>query len=86
MRAGTHRRPSSYLVYVALVLALLVGANLLGAGTAFAQVQQSPDLMHEGGRQVEQIDWLRHLPLALGCALVVVIVDAVVVLKLLRQR
>ncbi len=79
----------SYARTVALVLLLLVlfvGVTFLDPHVASAAQERTPDLLEEGGRKLETTDWLWHLPLALGAALVVIVVDAIVILRILLGR
>jgi hypothetical protein len=52
---------------------------------AIAQ-QRTPDILEEGGRKIEPIDWAYHLPLALGVALLVLVVDAIVIIRAILRR
>jgi hypothetical protein len=65
----------------ALAGALLV---LLVAGPALAQQTQTPQTL--GGGEIGYADWFYHLPLALGCALLVVAVDTFVILRYVRRE
>ena len=80
----TYRGTFSYALLVTLVSLLLVGIMLLDPPAALAQ--QTQDLMEEGGRDIGVVDWLYRLPLALGAALLVIVVDAVVIVQILRGR
>lgn len=62
---------------VFFLLIAAAGVMLLDARAAFAQ---------SGGRQIEMIDWVYHVPLAIGCILFVVIVDAIVIIKFVKRR
>jgi hypothetical protein len=77
------RGASPYVWLVVFVLLLVLGTMLLDPGVAAAQ---SPDVTEAGGRDLGLRDWLDHLPLALGSMLLVVIVDALVVIKIVRDR
>jgi hypothetical protein len=48
---------------------------VLHARAAFAQ----------SGGQIEAIDWVYHVPLAIGCILFVLIVDVVVYIKFVKR-
>lgn len=74
---------SRYVWLVAFVLLLVLSTTLLDPGVAAAQ---SPDVLEAGGRDLGIRDWLDHLLLALGAALLVVVVDALVVFKIVRDR
>ncbi len=52
---------------------------------AIAQ-QRTPDILEGGGRKIEPIDWAYHLPLALGAALLVFVVDAIVIIRIILRR
>lgn len=80
---ATRRGASSYVWLVAFVLLLILSTTLLDPGVATAQ---NPDISEAGGRDLGIRDWLDHLPLALGAALLVVVVDALVVFKIVRDR
>jgi hypothetical protein len=77
------RGASPYVWLVAFVLLLVFSTTLLDLGVAAAQ---SPDVLEAGGRDLGIRDWLDHLLLALGAALLVVVVDALVVFKIVRDR
>ncbi len=59
-----------------LVMAAVACVALLNARAALAQ---------DEGRQIEVIDWVYHVPLAIGCILFVVVVDAVVIYKFVKR-
>jgi hypothetical protein len=80
---ATRRGASSYVWLVAFILLLILSTTLLDPGVATAQ---NPDISEAGGRDLGIRDWLDHLPLALGAALLVVVVDALVVFKIVRDR
>ena len=86
--AGMHRRAFAYAMPVVCLLLLLVlfaGLALLDPHAAVAQ-EQSPDIVEGSGREIGPTDWLYHLPLALGAAMVVIVVDAIVILKIILGR
>jgi hypothetical protein len=72
---------SRLLVCCAVALLILLA---LAAEPALAQQTQTPQSV--GGGEVGYIDWFYHLPLALGCALLVVAVDAFVILRYVRRK
>lgn len=82
-KLAARRGASPYVWLVAFVLLLVLGTMLLEPGVAAAQ---SPDVSEAGGRDLGIRDWLDHLPLALGSMLLVMIVDALVVFKIVRDR
>ncbi len=86
-RSRRHRGAFSYALPITLVFLLLIGIALfLDLHTAIAQ-QRTPDILEGGGRKIEPIDWVYHLPLALGAALLVLVVDAIVIIRgILRRR
>ncbi|MGH3085697.1 MAG: hypothetical protein ACRDSJ_00080, partial [Rubrobacteraceae bacterium] len=69
------KRKARSLARGCLLLAAFVCVMLVDAGAAFAQ----------DGRQIETIDWIYHIPLALGCVLFVVAVDAFVIIKFVQR-
>lgn len=79
-----YRGTFSYALSVAFVFLLLVGITLLDPGAAAAQ-DLSDTTSKAGGRDLGLRDWLDHLPLVLGAALVVVAVDAIVIVKVIRN-
>ncbi len=80
----TSRGVFSYALPVVFVFLLFVSVMVLDPHAAVAQ--QTQDLMEEGGRDIGAIDWLYHLPLALGVVLLVVTVDVIVIIQVLRGR
>jgi len=89
--AITYRGTFSYAVYatfIVLWLVLLAGVMLLEPSVVLAQEPgtQGTELMQGGSREIEVVDWIYHLPVALGCALLVIIVDAVVIFKAVRGQ
>jgi len=77
------RGASPHVWLIAFAVLLVLGTMLLDPGVAAAQ---SPDITEAGGRDLGLRDWLDHLPLALGSMLLVIIVDALVVFKIVRDR
>jgi cytochrome bd-type quinol oxidase subunit 2 len=71
------------IAFVLLVLVLLVGTMLVDPGVAVAQ---NTEITEASGRDLGIRDWLDHLPLALGSALLVVVVDALFIVKIIRDR
>ncbi len=61
---------------ILLLVAAVMCAMLADSRMALAQ---------SGGRQIEVIDWVYHVPLAIGCVLFVVVVDAVVIYKFVKR-
>lgn len=71
-------------IYLSAVIAVALVLLLAAGGPALAQETQTPQTL--GGGEIGYLDWLYHLPLALGCALLVVAVDAFVILRYIRGK
>lgn len=68
-RLGRVRRV--FLLFAAFAFVMLADAR-----AAFAQ---------SGERQIEAVDWAYHVPLAIGCILFVVAVDAIVIYMFVKR-
>ena len=72
-----------------LLLVLLAVVTILDAREAAVQspaIGLSLLAQEGGGRELGPSDWVNHIPLALGAALLVIAVDAFVIIKFIRGR
>lgn len=80
-----HRSAQRVLLAGLMLLLATAAPSAAFAGSALPPWEGAPQAQQEG-RRVERADWEDHLPLAIGMALVVIAVDAVFVMKIMRDR
>jgi len=75
------------LLIASVLLLFVVGTAFstgrAAAGQTLAGLAAPPA---QGGRDLSRADWIAHIPLAGGAALLVIVVDAVFITKIMRDR
>ena len=87
-RNGSSRALPVVASFLPLVV-LLVVVSVLDPRAAAAQSSTlgiSLLAQEAGGRELALSDWVNHVPLALGAALLVIAVDAFVIIRFIRSR